>query len=126
MGRIPNRELQDQSSSVCSTKKHKLCKRFAKTGNCWKGHKCRYIHAEPLIARRDCIVFLGGLPAKCPRATLMKALKAKKIGVLNYPVVIDRFTPRVVLSSAKTAKALIEKGTLALHLDGEEHVVDVR
>jgi len=104
-----------------SRRKTKLCKRFL-TSFCARNDCCPFIHAKPMIVHRDQIIFLGGLPSDCTRASLFKELIDAGLQVVNYPIVLDRFTPRVVLKTRELANELIRKKTIQLF--GKE--IDVR
>ena len=75
---------------------------------------------------RDQIVFMGGLPSNICRSDLVRELEEQnvtnflpsrwifafvefKIGTLNFPIVLDKFTPRVVLETKEIAQKLIKK-----------------
>jgi hypothetical protein len=119
---IPVRELL-AINPRCGWKRNRtqLCHRFINSF-CARDCDCPFIHAKPLTAHRDQIIFLGGLPKDCTRASLFKELVDCGLDVLNYPLVLDRFTPRVVLKSETAAQTLIQKGKLSIF--GSE--VDVR
>lgn len=97
---IPVKELL-ASKPRCgwSRKKTKICKRYCEHSFCARDDLCPFIHAKPMLVHRDQIVFLGGLPKDCTRASLFKELIDSGFPVINYPIVLDRFTPRVVMKS---------------------------
>jgi hypothetical protein len=70
---------------------------------------CKFLHAKPLHVHRDQIIFLGGLPKDVDRVVLYEELIKHNIPVINLPMVIDKFTPRVVLKTKEIAKFYIEK-----------------
>jgi len=111
---IPIRELLAKNPR-CGWKRNRtqLCRRYIESF-CARDCDCDFIHAKPLTAHRDQIVFLGGLPKDCNRASLFKELIDCGLTVMNYPLVLDRFTPRVVLSSIADAQKLISQGKLSL------------
>lgn len=119
---IPARELLAKNP-MCGWKRNRtqLCRRYIESF-CGRDCDCPFIHATPLSVHRDQIVFLGGLPKDCTRASLFKELIDSGYAIKNYPLVLDRFTPRVVLDSIEAAQSLIEKKRISIF--GKE--VDVR
>jgi len=108
--KIPPQELlSDNNTTIKGTNriKTKLCKRFV-YGKCHK-RDCNFLHAKPLTVHRDQIIFLGGIPANVSRKALFYELKRIGIPVINLPMVIDRFTPRVALESKESAQIYIRK-----------------
>lgn len=121
--KIPPQELL---SSNCTTirgtnrVKSKLCRSFI-YDKCYK-RDCNFLHAKPLTVHRDQIIFLGGIPSHVGRKQLYHELKRAGVPVINLPMVIDRFTPRVALSSKESAQHYINLKHITLF----DQKVDVR
>jgi len=113
--KIPPQELlsaNDTTIKGTNRIKTKLCKRFV-YGKCHK-RDCNFLHAKPLTVHRDQIIFLGGIPSNVSRKALFYELKRNGVPVINLPMVIDRFTPRVALESKESAKRYIRKKMIKL------------
>lgn len=121
--KLPNRELQAEPGCGYSKFKGKLCHGFLQNQSCPNGAECNYMHALPLSVSAKRIISLEGLPLKCNREALVKELKANNVPVLNVPVVIDRFTPRVVLKSANAAKYFLRKKKITLTFNDVDYKV---
>jgi len=111
---IPNRELLAKNPRCgWSRTRTKLCKRYIESF-CGRDCHCPFIHAKPLTAHRDQVVFLGGLPKDCSRSSLFKELLDSGYEIINYPIVLDRFTPRVVFKNSEVAQKLIREKSVQL------------
>jgi len=111
---IPVQELiSDNGLNSVSRCGMTLCKNYLSDGSC-SNKKCKFLHSKPLTAHRDQIIFLGGLPKDIGRADLYKELIKNNIPVINFPMVIDKFTPRVVLKTREAARFYIKMKTLNL------------
>lgn len=110
---IPVQELIPDTGVKSACKSHwSFCKNYI-GGNCSK-KMCKFLHAKPLHVHRDQIIFLGGLPKDVDRVVLYEELIKHNIPVINLPMVIDKFTPRVVLKTKEIAKFYIEKKLVKL------------
>lgn len=109
---IPSQELIPAGGLRLPINKNPICKKFLRK-ECFD-RKCYYLHATPITAQREQIIFLGGLPANTSRESLYFELLKNKIPVINFPMVIDKFTPRVVLDCPESALKYIYQKSISL------------